>query len=208
MAKKVRAPKARVKKPRTKKKITKTKRRVIKPRQIQKQEFVLEHFRKKGKKPPVRYRRPVPKGMVKVSVTIRDKKLRTGYLMEFKYGRKQKPGQVGGWKNDPRPVILIFHDDRKSYIEGINTNYLSEYYLKKIKQIMKRFPGVDGEKLYNIVKRTAKFAITKGYRKYIRTSFRDMYLYVYEDDLERTLDYLAKEEQSEFGTADRSKNAE
>ena len=73
---------------------------------------------------------------------------------------------------------------------------------------MRRFPGVDGEQLYNIFKRTARFALKKGYRKYIRASFRDMYLYVYENELERTLDQLAKSKQSDMEIADRAKNAE
>lgn len=187
----------------------KVKRKVIKPRQVARREFVLEHrMAKKGKKPPVRYRRPVPKGMVKVAVTLKDKKLKTGYLMEFKYGRKQKPGQVGGWKNDPRPVIMLFHDDKIKYIEGVNLNYLSEWYVKKVRQIMNRFPGVDGEQLYNIFKRTAKFALKKGYRKYMRVSFRDMFLYVYENELQRTLDELAKSTQSDLGVADKANNPE
>lgn len=199
--------KPRVIKPGSKAKV-KTKRKIIKPRQVARREYVLEHhMAKRGKKPPVRYRRPVPKGMVKVSVTLKDKKLKSGYIMEFKYGRKQKPGQVGGWKNDPRPVILLFHDDKIKYIEGVNTNYLSEYYVKKIRQIMNRFPGVDGELLYNIFKRTAKFALKKGYRKYMRASLKDMYLYVYENELQRTLDELAKSKQSDMGVANKANNA-
>ena len=169
---------------------------------------IMGRFSKKRKKPPVRYRRPVPDGFMKAKTTLKDKRIKTGQLLEFKYGKKQKPGQVGGWKNDPRPVLLVFHDDRIRYIEGINTNYLSDYYLKKLRVIMRRFPGVDGEFLYNIFRRTARFALKKGYRKYIRSSFRDMYLYVYEDEIERTLDELAKDSQTDFGVADRGKNAE
>ena len=167
---------------------------------------ILGRFTKQGKKPPVRYRRKTPKGMNKIGITLKDKKLKSGYLLEFTYGKKQKKGEVGGWKNDPRPVIFLFHDDKIKYIEGINTNYLSEYYLKKVRQIMMRFPGLEGEQLYIIFKRTAKYALKKGYRKYMRDSFRNIFLYVYEDELTRTLDDLVKSEQSDFGTADRSKN--
>ena len=187
----------------------KVKRKVIKPRQVERREYVLEHhMAKKGKKPPVRYRRPVPKGMVKVAVTLKDKKLKSGYIMEFKYGRKQKPGQVGGWKNDPRPVILLFWDDKIKYVEGVNTNYLSEYYVKKIRQIMNRFPGVEGEQLYGIFKRTAKHALKKGYRKYIRANLRDQFIYVYENELMRTLDELAKSGQSDLPSASKANNPE
>ena len=183
--------------------------KIIKPRRTATKEYLLEHyFARRGKKPPVRYRRAVPKGMVKMHVKLANKKLNTGYLVEFKYGYKQKPGQVGGWKNDPRPVIFLFHDDKIKYIQGVNTNYLSEWYLKKVCQIMKRFPGVDGEQIYLIFKRTAKFALKKGYRKYMRDSFRDVYLYVYENDIQRTIDQLAKAKQSKLGTANRAKNPE
>ncbi len=171
--------------------------------------FVMNIFAKKKKQPPVRYRRPVPNGMVKVKLgTMGNLKLNTGRLVEFKYGKQQKQGQVGGWKNDPIPVLFVFHDDKIKYVEGINTNYLSENYLKSVKAIMLRFPGIDGEQMYNIFKRTAKFAITKGYRKYIRSSFRDVYLYVYENDLQKTIDDIAKSRQTKFGVADKAKNAE
>jgi len=166
----------------------------------------MGRFTKNNKKPPVRYRRPVPLGMTKIKTTMKDKKLKSGYLLEFRYGRKQEEGQVGGWKNDPRPVIILFHDDKIKYVEGVNTNYLSEYYLKKVRQIMNRFPGIEGEQLYVIFKRTARYALKKGYRKYMRDSLRNVFIYVYEDDLLRTLDELAKSNQSEFGTANRSKN--
>lgn len=169
---------------------------------------ILGRFAKANKKPPVRYRRPVPKDMSKVIVHLAIKKLKAGCVLEFKYGKKQNPGQVGGWKNDPRPVLLVFHDDRAKYIEGINTNYLSEWYLKKLRSIMTRFPGVDGEALYNIFKRTAKRAIKLGYRKYIRSSFKDTYRYVYKDELARELDDMAKAEISDLPTADSANNAE
>ena len=201
-AKKPRAKAPKAKKPKTKP--VKATRKPVKVKSKQKAKakrkrpivriIVLKRFAKKKKKPPVRYRRPTPRGMVKLHVQLKDNKLRTGNLFEFKYGYKQVYPQVGGWKNDPRPVILLFYDDEIKYIEGVNTNYLSEWYIKKIRQIMTRFPGVDGVKLYDIFKRTAKFAITKGYRKYIRSSFRDIYLYVYQDELLRELDELAKRE--------------
>jgi len=179
---------------------------IVKPRKVVEKKYLLEnYFTKKGKKPPIRYRRSVPKGMVKIHLRIKNKKIKAGQLLEFKYGYKQKPGQVGGWKNDPRPVILIFHDDRKKYVEGINTNYLSNWYLKKIRQIMARFPGVDGEALYDIFTRTAKHAIKKGYRKYMRLSLRDIYLYVYKDEILQTINELQKQSLSDMGVSDRGK---
>lgn len=212
MAKRVRAKRPRPKppiRPGSRSKPRKTKRKIVKRREFEPKEYLLDKFKKKGKKPPVRYRRPVPRGMVKVAMNFKERsKLKTGYLLEFTYGKKQKEGQVGGWKTDPRPVILVFHDDKIKYIEGVNTNYLSEYYVKKVRQIMRRFPGVEGDQLYAIFKRTAKYALTKGYRKYLRSSFKNMYIYVYEDELTATLDYLAKKKQSDLGTANRSKNAE
>lgn len=143
----------------------------------------------KKKRPvvPIRYKRNAPPGTVKQETSMVDRKqYTTGTLLEFKYGggsRPQKQGEVGRWKNDPKPVLLVFYDDGHKYIEGINTNYLSGWYLKKLRVIMKRFPGLDGEDLYKIFKRTALFAIKKGYRKYIRTSLLNTYVYVYKDEL-------------------------
>lgn len=173
--------------------------RVPKPKKItdiirDARSIIITRFKKAGRTPPVRYSRPTPKDMKKLKVSIIENQIATGYLLEFNYGVKQMAGRVGGWKNDPRPVILVFMDDKFNYIEGINTNYLSEYYMKKIREIMKRFPGVGGEMLYDIFKKTAKPAI-KGYRKYIRSSLRNVYMYVYADDVMREVDRMHKERQ-------------
>lgn len=121
----------------------------------------------------------VPKNFTKVAYRLADK-LPTGEILEFVYGKKQVYGEVGGWKNDPKPVLLVFYDDNFEYIEGLNTNYLSDYYLMKLRQIIVRFPGVidrAGKQLYKIVKRTAPYALGKGYRKYIRSSLRSAFIY-------------------------------
>lgn len=132
--------------------------------------------------PPILYRRPIPNGMYR-QVSSMYREIECGTILEFVYGKKQKPGQVGGWKNDRKPVLLVFYDNKvDGYIEGINTNYLSMYYLKKLKQIMTRFPGVDGEELYTIMLRTARFAVNKGYRKYIRSSLKNVFTFEYYDD--------------------------
>ncbi len=116
----------------------------------------------------------------------------TGTLLEFKYGSKQKPGVAGGWKNDPAPSLLVFHDDGENYIEGINLHYLSYYYVKKMQAIIKRFPGLNGTELYSIVKRTAPFAIKKGYRKYIRASVNSPHKIEVGENLERERDALGR----------------
>ena len=95
-----------------------------------------------------------------------------GSILSFVYGKKQRPGQVGGWKNDKSPLLLVFYDDGVRYIEGINTNYLSKWYIKRLRTLIRTFPGVDGEEFYNIVKKTAWYAVGKGYRKYMRASLR------------------------------------
>lgn len=141
-------------------------------------------------KAPIRYKRPVPKGMVRQKVKMITE-VATGEILEFNYGSRQKQGEVGGWKNDPKPVLLVFYDDGEGYVEGINTNYLSDHYLRKLKQILRKFPGITqqpkekkmGEKLYNVVKATAPYAVKKGYRKYIRQSIRNSYLYVVPEDV-------------------------
>jgi len=133
---------------------------------------------KKIEKKPIRYRRPIPEGMHKVHHQILTE-VKTGTLLGFVYGKKQKIGQTGGWKNDRSPIILVFYDDGNDYIEGINTNYLSKWYIKRLNQLLRIFPGVNGIELYRIFKRTAPFAISKGYRKYIRSSLNNKYTYEY-----------------------------
>lgn len=136
----------------------------------------------------VRYKRPVPRGMVKQKIKMINE-IATGEILEFNYGYKQKPGEVGGWKNDPKPVLLVFYDDGSEYIEGLNTNYLSDYYLRKLKRIIAKFPGITiqpkekkmGMKLYDVVSKTAAYAVKKGYRKYLRKNLRNTYLYVIPD---------------------------
>lgn len=95
-----------------------------------------------------------------------------GSLLSFVYGKKQRPGQVGGWKNDRKPLLLVFYDDGEKYIEGINTNYLSKWYIKRLKTLLRIFPGIDGRQFYHIVQKTAWYALGKGYRKYIRSSLK------------------------------------
>jgi len=121
---------------------------------------------------PIRYKRPLPKNMVKESISL-TKPIETGNIIEFIYGTKQKPGQTGGWKNDPKPALLVFYDDGVGYIEGINTNYLSDYYIRKVRMIRDIFPGISGEELYNVIKRSASYALKKGYRKYLRPSLKN-----------------------------------
>lgn len=86
--------------------------------------------------------------------------MKTGEYLEFSYGR---------WKNDPKPDLLVFYDDGSKYIEGINVNYLSYSYIKKLNDIIDRYPGIDGMQLYEIVLRTAYQAVQNGYRKYLRS---------------------------------------
>lgn len=134
---------------------------------------------KKIPKKPIRYRRPTPKHIAKQVINMNEQ-LETGVVLEFTYGRKQKVGEVGGWKNDPRPTLLIFYDDGQRYLEGVNTNYLSNYYLKKLYALKNKFPGINGEEFYDIVKRSAPYALKKGYRKYLRPSVKRPMKYVFD----------------------------
>lgn len=147
-------------------------------------------------RPPVRYKRSMS-NMVKVKTSLGGKRIKTGMLLEFSYGKRQTPGKVGGWKHDPIPRILVFYDDGDRYVEGLNTNYLSDYYMRKLKTILSRFPGIDGDELYLILKRTAMYAIKKGYRKYLRSSIRNEYVYMYEDELLNHLDPTTPEDEGE-----------
>lgn len=85
--------------------------------------------------------------------------MRTGEYLEFEYGR---------YKNDQKPDLLVFYDDGNQYIEGINANYLSYQYIKKLNDIIDRYPGIKGRDLYAVVVRTAYPAVQMGYRKYFR----------------------------------------
>ncbi len=150
---------------------------------------------KRGR-PPVRYRRQPPKNMSSVLVTMRKgMRFRIGILLEFSYGTKQNIGEVGGWKNDPKPRLLVFYDDKQKYIEGLNTNYLSDYYIRKLNIIISKYPGlVSGEggdavdsanakRFYAIIKKTAPFAIKKGYRKFLRKSIISPVVFMYGDEI-------------------------
>lgn len=135
---------------------------------------------KKYDRPAIR-RRPVPKNMAK-QVFKMNNIVDTGLLLEFSYGRKQKPGEVGGYKNDPRPLLLVFHDDGIKYIEGLNTHYISLLYIRKLNSILNKYPGIkentNGKLFYEIVKKTAYPAVKKGYRKYLRDNARRTFIYV------------------------------
>jgi len=141
-------------------------------------------------------------------VTIRKgTRFRIGILLEFSYGTKQNIGEVGGWKNDPRPRLLVFYDDKKKYVEGLNTNYLSDYYLRKLAIIISRYPGlVSGEggdsmtsanarRFYAIIKQTAPFAIEKGYRKYLRRSILRPVVFMYEEEIANQISPFAADEE-------------
>ncbi len=141
----------------------------------------------KRKTRPVRYKHPIGAGMLLNSTNMQDAH-DTGTLLEFKYGTKQKPGQAGGWKNDPAPSLLVFHDDGDQYIEGINLHYLSYYYVKRLQTLIRKFPGINGNELYLVVKRSAPYAVKKGYRKYIRASVNSPHKLELGENLERERD--------------------
>jgi len=146
----------------------------------------------KKQKRPIRYKHKLPAGMFIVQ-TDTLKTFKAGTLLEFNYGRKQKVGEVGGWKNDPRPSLLVFLDDGDNYIEGINLNYLSEYYVRKLKIVLRKFPGIDGDDLYKILKRTASHALKKGYRKYVRSSMKKTSKLEYGEQIRNALGQFTNE---------------
>ena len=94
-----------------------------------------------------------------------------GTLIEFQYGTK-KPDETGGWKGDPRPILLVFYDDQDDYIEGINTNYLNAGFLREFIDVVKKAPGIGkspdgGKRLYRLMKSIEPELLT-AYRKYKR----------------------------------------
>jgi len=141
----------------------------------------------KNKTKPIMYKRLPPDGFIKVEQHM-DKEIKLGTILEFQYGQKQKYGEVGGWKNDPIPQLLVIYDEFHNtsdsiipHIEGINLNYLSDYYVQRLKAIQMKFPGIDGEDFYRILKRTAEFAVKKGYRRYLRKSIKNPKIIVYKE---------------------------
>ena len=103
-------------------------------------------------------------------------RLYAGTYVEFQYGVK-KLDEAGGWKGDPRPILLVFYDDFKKYIEGINTNYLSpnqfQSLFKLTKSVIKENENVDpiydGERLYQLIKNSNP-SLLSGYRRYLRNN--------------------------------------
>ena len=94
-----------------------------------------------------------------------------GTLVEFQYGTR-KLNESGGWKNDPRPVLLVFYDDQENYIEGINTNYLNSTILRELLNAVRQAKGIEntlegGKRLYELVKSVGPDTLI-GYRKYNR----------------------------------------
>lgn len=122
-------------------------------------------------KKPIRYHRNIPNTILEARTLL--KEFKTGEIVHFTYGQRQEAGETGGWKNDPRPRLLVYYDDGNKYIEGVNTNYLPTAYLVRLMKLLVSFPGIGGRELYSIVKRTAPEAHKKGYRKYFRTSMRN-----------------------------------
>ena len=93
-----------------------------------------------------------------------------GSIIEFRYGTKT-PNKVGGWKQDPTPVILVLYDDGlNNILEGINLNYLTDIEFNKVLRVLysKTFSKVDGKFLYEELKK--KTGLVKAYRMYKRKS--------------------------------------
>ena len=115
-------------------------------------------------------------GMTKSKGTLSEQ-IAFGSILEFSYGAKQVRGERGGWKTDPKPSLLIFHDDGSKHVEGLNTHYLSYYYIAKLLKLLRKYPGINGTKFYSIIKSTAPQALKKGYRKYLRSSINPKVLF-------------------------------
>lgn len=103
----------------------------------------------------------------------------SGTLLEFQYGAKKPVNEAGGWHGDPRPVLLVFFDDKSEFIEGINVNYLANAeYMRLLAAIDKMELPEDsmqaGKMLYEFVKSIAPGALN-GYRKYKRNKIRSMF---------------------------------
>jgi len=97
-----------------------------------------------------------------------------GTLIEFQYGVQKEVNESGGWKNDPRPILLVFYDDQSEYIEGVNTNYLEDKFLRDFMEVLENAPGIgkstdSGKRLYKLMK-SVDPDLLKAYRKYKRKS--------------------------------------
>jgi len=105
-------------------------------------------------------------------------RLPAGTLVEFPYGRK-KMNEAGGWKNDPRPIVIVFFDDLVDYIEGLNTNYLSPQKLKECLEVVNQEQSIgdspaDGKRLYERMK-SIEPDVLFAYRKFKRDSIASLW---------------------------------
>jgi hypothetical protein len=95
-----------------------------------------------------------------------------GTLIRFTYGQKSVD-RPGGWKNDPRPIIIVLYDDQKKYIEGINVNYLNTAEIGQLFSLLSRYSkplqsDAAGQDLYKYLNGQAPEIVKKSYRKFKR----------------------------------------
>lgn len=128
---------------------------------------------------PARYRRNKIANISKKRLRVAHR-VPAGILLEFHYGVPKPITEVGGWHNDPRPLLIVFYDDHNDIIEGINTNYLTDDQLRKVLDAIKLLPinlgesTLDGQLLYKHLKSLTPEALT-GYRKYKRKKIISMW---------------------------------
>jgi len=93
--------------------------------------------------------------------------IKTGDIVNFIYKNYQ---------HDKKPKVFVFGAS-KSHIEGINTNYLSDIQIRKIREFIKKHPSVagavrklmrmSGKILYQVFKRTVLRGTLEFYRMYL-----------------------------------------
>lgn len=97
-----------------------------------------------------------------------------GKLIRFSYGQRSED-KPGGWKNDPRPIIVVLYDDKEKYIEGININYFTTQEIGQFFALLSKYgkPIINeesGQQLYKFIKDQAPDLLKKAYRKFKRES--------------------------------------
>lgn len=99
------------------------------------------------------------------------KRYRCGSILKFKYDGKKPVGEIGGWKNDPRPYGIVVYDDKaKNRLHLLNMNYIPWTLYRRIINLVDENPKLkfNGRKFYKELKSHSPEAVKKSYRKYVR----------------------------------------
>lgn len=112
-------------------------------------------------KPTQRPEETKPKRPKNAKMVRRPSTMKPGKLVNFRYKRP--------WAWDPNPVVFVLYAEPRYYafggIEGINVRYANRKYWEELEKVIDRYPYMDAEFIYNLLKVTNP-DILKAYRRY------------------------------------------